>query len=266
MLGVLTDAETRDEVKVQERAWEIEKWSWRDQEAHAQITLAMADGVLADVVETTTVHEAWMRVIERWEGKGMQSLSFLYQQLTTTKIEEDEDLTMGFNSLCAIATKKKTLSEPVSDLMLAQIMMCVLPPSYAVVSTVIQTSNQHRSISSDTVVKATLAEEERRKKGVRLTVMFTHASKAKALKAKADPKGKKKDRGPPCQNCAKPGHTKDDCWAKGGGAEGNGPHQKRRAAKQTKKDESMSESAKLAVSGDGSESVPTLYVLPAIDR
>jgi hypothetical protein len=266
MPGALTDTEMRDEVKVQERAREIEKWSRRDQEAHAQITLAMEDGTLADMVETTTAHEAWMCVIERWEGKGMQSLSFLYQQLTTTKIEEDEDLTTGFNNLQAIAAKMKTLGEPVSDLMLAQIIMCALPPSYAVVSTVIQTSNQHGSITSDTVVKAALAEEERRKKGIGLTTMFTHASKAKAPKAKADPKGKKKDRGPPCQNCMKPGHTKDDCWAKGGGAEGNGLHQKCRTAKQTKKDDLKSESAKLAVSGDGSESTPTLYALPAIDR
>jgi hypothetical protein len=235
MPGALTDAETRDETKVQEHARDIEKWCRRDQEAHAQITLAMEDGALADIVETTTAHEAWTRVIERWEGKGMQSLSFLYQQLTTTKIEEEEDLTTGFNNLRAIAAKMKTLGEPVSDLMLAQIIMCALPPSYAVVSTVIQTSNQHGSITSDTVVKAALAEEERRKKGVGLTAMFSHASKGKAPKAKADSKGKKKDRGPPCQNCAKPGHTKDDCWAKGGGAEGNGPHQKRRAAKQTKR-------------------------------
>jgi hypothetical protein len=266
MLGVLTDAEMCDKTKVQERTWDIEKWCWHDQEAHAQITLAMEDSALADVVETTTVHEAWTHVIERWEGKGMQLLSFLYQQLTTIKIEEEEDLTTGFNNLCAIAAKMKTLGEPVSNLMLAQIMMCALPPSYAIVSTVIQTLNQHGSISSNNVVKAVLAEEEHHKKGVRLTAMFMHTSKAKAPKAKANPKGKKNDHGPPCQNCAKPRHTKVDCWVKGGGAEGNGLHQKHCTTKQTKKDESKSESAKLAVSGDGSESVPTLYVLPAIDQ
>jgi hypothetical protein len=196
----------------------------------------------------------------------MQSLSFLYQQLTTFKIEEDEDLTMGFNNLHTITTKMKMPGKPMSDLMLVQIMMCALLPSYAIVSTVIQTSNQHGSISSDTVIKAALAKEERRKKGVGLTTMFMHALKAKAPKAKADPKGKKKDCGPPCQNCAKPGHMKDNCWAKGAGAEGNGPHQKCHTTKQTKKDDPKSELAKLAVSGDGSESVPTLCALPTIDR
>jgi hypothetical protein len=180
MPGALTNAETCDKTKVQERARDIEKWCQCDQEAHMQIMLAMQDNALADVVETTTVHEVWTRIIECWEGKGMQSLSFLYQQLTMTKIEEDKDLTTGFNSLRAIAAKMKTLGKPVSDLMLAQIMMCALPPSYAIVSTIIQTSNQHGSISSDTVVKAALAEEERWKKGLGLTAMFSHASKSKA--------------------------------------------------------------------------------------
>lgn len=140
----------------------------------------------------------------------------------------------------------KTLGEPVSDLMLAQIFMNALPASYAVVNTVIQTSHQHGSISSDSVVKAALAEEERRKKGLGLTAMFTHISKPKHSSGKSsanDSKGKKKkDKGPPCQNCAKPGHTKQECWAKGGGAEGTGPHQKRRA------------------------SVSTIYALPAVDN
>jgi hypothetical protein len=61
-------------------------------------------------------------------------------------------------------------------------------------------------ISSDTVVKATSAEEEC-KKGVGLIAMFSQASKLTQKKAKGDPKGKKKaNKGPLCLNCAKPGH------------------------------------------------------------
>lgn len=90
----------------------------------------------------------------------MQSLSFLYQQLTMTKIEEEEDITMGFNKLCSIVSKMKTLGEPVSEPMLAQIMMNVLPPTYTVVNTVIQTTNQNSTITPDIVFKSALAEEE----------------------------------------------------------------------------------------------------------
>jgi hypothetical protein len=101
--------------------------------------------------------------------------------------------------------------------------------------------------------------------------MFSHASKPKAanFKASGSSKGKRKaDKGPPCTNCAKPSHTKQDCWAKGGGAEGSGPPQKRRAARQDKekaKDASpKSESAKVASTNDVDD-VSTLYALPAVD-
>src|SRR5882762_5590155 len=41
-------------------------------------------------------------------------------------------------------------------------------------------------------------------------------------------KGKKADKsgsGRNCENCHKPYHTKENCWAKGGGKEGQGPKQ-----------------------------------------
>src|SRR5947208_812861 len=100
----------------------------------------MEDGAMADIMEATSAKDAWTRVIERWEGKGMQSLSFLYQQLMSTKIGEDEDITTGFNHLRSLASKMKTLGEPLSDPILAQIMMRSLPDSYTLLNTVI-TSN-----------------------------------------------------------------------------------------------------------------------------
>jgi hypothetical protein len=114
----------------------------RDEDAYTQIVLSMEDGAMGEVIETTLAHEGWMRIIECWEGKGMQSLSFLYQQLTRTEIEDD--LTTGFSNLHTIASKMKTLGKPVSDLMLTHIMMNVLPPSYSIVSAVIQTSKPAR--------------------------------------------------------------------------------------------------------------------------
>ncbi|QRW23011.1 Retrovirus-related Pol polyprotein from transposon TNT 1-94 [Rhizoctonia solani] len=99
-------------------------------------------------------------IIERWEGKGMQLLSFLYQQLMSTKIEEEEDLTTGFNSIKSTVSKIKTLGESISDFLLAQIIMNALPPSYAIVST---SSRLYAAgtITSNAVCEAALQEEER---------------------------------------------------------------------------------------------------------
>ncbi|KAF8682958.1 Reverse transcriptase (RNA-dependent DNA polymerase) [Rhizoctonia solani] len=237
----------------------------------AQIAMNMDNGAMAEVIETLGAHEAWKRVIKQWEGKGMQSLSFLFQQLMSTKIEEEEDLTTAFNNIQSLTSKMKTLGEPISNLMLAQVLMNALPPSYAIISSVVSTSNQGSTVTSDMVIEAAYAEEKRRKAGVGLNAMFTQASKLNSRsKSQSNAKGKGKDKGPPCKNCAKTGHTKKECWGKGGNAEGTGPHQKRRAAKEAKEKAlnaaPKSESAKVALTNNGNDSEPTLYALPATNN
>jgi len=46
-------------------------------------------------------------------------------------------------------------------------------------------------------------------------------------------KGKKAESEVLCYNCEKHGHKKADCWAKGGGKEGQGPGQKKSAKNET---------------------------------
>ncbi|QRW07704.1 Copia-like polyprotein/retrotransposon [Ceratobasidium sp. AG-Ba] len=269
-----TGADAKDAGKMEEYTLTLADWLERDQEALAQIALTIEDEALGDIVDAKTCHEAWTRIVERWEGKGAQSLSFLYHQPNlTTKIEEDSSITTGVNGLRSIASKMKTLGKPVSDSMFAQILMNALPPSYAVVSTVLQTSNQMGTITSDMVVTAALAEEERRKQGVGLTAMFTSVAKGKnAASLKSNDKPKKKNI--KCFNCGKLGHIKVQCHGQGGGAEGKASPQNQQAAKDKEKAKTSDsapkpESAHIAVTSVAADNVPvmpTLYALPVVDE
>ena len=50
--------------------------------------------------------------------------------------------------------------------------------------------------------------------------------KGKATRVKGDEKALNANSNVVCHNCKKKGHKKADCWAKGGGKEGQGPKQK----------------------------------------
>ncbi|KAF8689764.1 gag-polypeptide of LTR copia-type, partial [Rhizoctonia solani] len=267
----LTGADALIASKVAEHQKLIDRWDKCNNKAFVQIAMNMDNGAMAEVIKTLGAHEAWKRVIKQWEGKGMQSLSFLFQQLMSTKIEEEEDLTTAFNNIQLLTSKMKTLGKPISNLMLAQVLMNVLPPSYAIISSVVSTLNQGSTIMSDMVIKAMYAKEKQRKAGVGLNAMFTQASKLNLLsKSQSNAKGKGKDKGPPCKNCAKTGHTKKECWGKGGNAEGMGLHQKQHAAKEAKEKAlnaaPKSKSAKVALTNNRNKSKPTLYALPATNN
>ncbi|KAB5589313.1 Copia-like polyprotein/retrotransposon [Ceratobasidium theobromae] len=161
----------------------VADWTRRDMDAFAQIIQNMEDGALVDVVECKTAHEAWTCITQRWERNKAESLFNLYQQLTNTKIGEDEELIQALNNLRSIASRMEMLSEPVSDMMLAHLIINALPPSYAVLGIIIQMSDQNHTISSNTVINAALVEEGRRKIGLGLDTQLP--------KCKANHKGQK---------------------------------------------------------------------------
>ncbi|QRW26379.1 Retrovirus-related Pol polyprotein from transposon TNT 1-94 [Rhizoctonia solani] len=206
----------------------------------------------------------------------MQLLLFLYQQLMQAKIDKGKDLQTGFNAIKATIAKITTLGKTVSNFMLAQIIMNTLPPSYTIVNTILQMSLNRGAITAKAIQNTAYAKEEWCCKGGRITAMFAQLSKGNSTGKKLsgnNGKGKKKAAGPPCENCRKSRHTKQECWLKGGGAEGTGPQQKHQNSKQsnqkTNKPASMSKNntAKVAITDKPSTSATRtrLYALLALD-
>ncbi|QRW10540.1 Copia-like polyprotein/retrotransposon [Ceratobasidium sp. AG-Ba] len=275
----LTAAEAKDSAQATAYEAELKAWTQKDEQAFAQITLNMEDGAMADVMETTSAYEAWTRVVERWEGKGMQSVSFLYEQLTTMKMNDGDNVTEYYNQLRSLTSKLKTLGQPLVDELVALIFMNNLSPEYAIVRTVVQTAN--KTITPELVFQAVLAEEERLKKGRGTTALIARAGSSrsggggnskddKSKRGKNGQNGQKREK---CPICKRTGHTRQQCWAPGGGSEGQGPHQKKKAdppkdSKEKSKSESKpAESAKLAiVSGraDSPEPYTTIYALATL--
>src|ERR1700761_3882564 len=74
-------------------------------------------------------------------------------------------------------------------------------------------------LTSSMVISLLLDEHDRR------VLKKPKEGQEEALGANAG-KGKKSKKDVECFNCKKKGHMKSDCWAKGGGKEGQGPKKK----------------------------------------
>lgn len=59
-----------------------------------------------------------------------------------------------------------------------------------------------------------------------------------------------------CHNCQRKGHIKKECWRPGGGKEGQGPKQKKKARDQANKAEETPKEFDLAYMADGSFETP----------
>jgi hypothetical protein len=82
---------------------------------------------------------------------------------------------------------------------------------------------QHRVINDERTKDSELA----------LTAHTKRTGKFKSKGGKGKEKAKDADSEATCHNCGKAGHKKNDCWAKGGGKEGQGPRQKKKKSKQS---------------------------------
>ena len=139
------------------------------------------------------------------------------------------------------------MGSEISDTRFNTVVMSSLPESYRPTLQTITASERASALTSGSTPKqmkpsdliAFLIEEAQHR-----VINAKYSEQALAAYAKQKGKGKgKADRGKgkekalnadseiTCHNCGKTGHKKVDCWAKGGGKEGQGPKQKKKGKK-----------------------------------
>ena len=129
------------------------------------------------------------------------------------------------------------MGSTISDSRYKTIIMSLLPESYRPtfqtitaaehVSTLLGTSSS-RAMKPNNLINFITEEAQHRiindKHTKNMESTLTALSKKQRTRKQCSNKGKEKSTpGATCENCKNTGHTKADCWAKGGGKEGQGP-------------------------------------------
>ena len=153
------------------------------------------------------------------ESKGHLEVLATRRALYRAMAEEGFDMVTNISNLRQLQEELHVFGSLVSDEDFVMILLTSLPESWDNYTTSLFGSSGNKpSVKSHELV-AVLLEEDRRRKA------RSGESSGTALYAKA--RGKSGDDNPnkdkECFNCHKKGHLKPDCWAKGGGKEGQGP-------------------------------------------
>jgi hypothetical protein len=177
-------------------------------------------------------------------------------QLTSMKLNDNDDpkahlleLKQHFQLMSQRRDNLIQMGSTMSDTRFNTIVMSSLPESYRPTLQTITAAERANKLSSgkSSVMKspdliAFLIEEaqhrvindERGKNAeLALAAHTKRANRNKPAKKKRSDNVTDNDSEEECENCHKPGHNKDDCWAKGGGKEGQGPRQNRRKKPET---------------------------------
>jgi hypothetical protein len=211
-----------------------ERWECEEYTIRAALGNSMPDEAFSLIKDTESVKDAWAILKSTYEDHTAALVSDRMRVFRDTKCPEGGNIRAHFHQLALLRDQLASLGQTITDQDYLDTMLSTIPRSYrSTISTLSGASFLTKTkITADSFKAFLLDEYERRQ------LMEKEDAKAgKSGKDVKDPNDeafaadstKKKDkdkRKVECHNCHKKGHMKADCWAKGGGKEGQGPRQR----------------------------------------
>jgi hypothetical protein len=179
------------------------------------ISTSVPDTVFNSIKSGTTAKNVWDELKTLYEGCTTLILVDLGRRLQTMHCTEEDSVHDHFEKLADLCEQLTVMGRSVPDVEFAQILMGLLPPLYAPTLSGIAAAAEISATSPTVASVKKLAVDEYDR-----CALNNGKVQDQAFAANAKKKGKK--RNVECFNCHKRGHIKSDCWAKGGGKEGQG--------------------------------------------
>jgi len=202
----------------------IDKWNGGDAKARTRIELAIGDGEMIHISGALTARDMWDQLSTVKESKGHLGVLATRRALYRATAEEGFEMVNHISRLRRLQEEIHTMGSLVSDEDFVMILLTSLPESWdSYTTSFLGSSGNKPDIKSHELI-AVLYEEDRRRK------TRNGESSGTTLHVNAKDKGKSKcghnhgnNKDKECYNCHRRGHISSECWAKGGGKEGQGP-------------------------------------------
>ena len=212
-----SNAPTADENKA------IKDWKDGERKTRTRLELSIGNSEMVHISGAYTAKDIWRQLTMVKESKGRSGVIAVRRTLYKMDAKDDTDLVEHIGSLRQLQEELYNMGSIIADEDFAMILLSSLPENWDqfTSSYLGSKSGDKTAVLTSHELIAIILDEERRQK--RRTVEGEAAMKAK--QAAASSSKNKKDI--ECFNCRKKGHVKADCWAEGGGKEGQGPKQKK---------------------------------------
>ena len=187
------------------------------------IAASIPNSVFTNLKSKMTTKDVWDALKALYKGHTQMVLVKMSQQLQTSRCSKDNNVHEHFDKLTNLREQLGAIGKSIPDNEYTLILMGSLPESYTAILGSIATAAEMSSmtVSAAVVVKIATDEYDQHTLG-------TKKGKDEAFTIDSQKKKKGKRCDVKCEHCHKKGHTKAECWAKGGGNKGGGPRQKQK--------------------------------------
>ena len=191
-----------------------DRWMKEELVIRQVIGPSVPSAAFAHIKGQKMVKGAWTTLKKIYEEKTRGLATDLMQQFWNTKCGENDNICSHFEHMTNVREQLVAMGKAISDEDYTDILLTSLPPSYDQSCTSISHSIcisgkplLYSDLKSMILDESTQREIKKQKSNTTEEAFAADSSKPKKQ----------------CSNCNKHGHVKADCWAKGGGKEGQGP-------------------------------------------
>jgi len=224
---------TEDQIEAREK--KITEYEQKEYLAQHLILSSTSPRLSQKVLQMTTAKAMWDAVKLDATAKSSLHQVDILNKLQTMKCPSSSDskthlseVKTHFEKMTQLREHLRVTNSPISDSTFVSIIISSMPEVYRPTIQTVETTMKvtGSQIPPDDLIAIFLQEAEHR---VIETGHSKNAESAMAAASGGKKQSKKKGKGKGktnliCDNCHKPGHSKEDCWGPGGDKEGQGPN------------------------------------------